>query len=204
MKRSADILGRLKEAALPFFSTREAAALTDLSASAVYKHLLVFERAGLICKVRYGCWALDPDVNPLVYAAWVRAPLPSYVSLYTALYQHGIITQIPQVIYVASLGPTERFETALGTYSVHQVSPEVFGGYIEHDGVRMATPEKAIFDTLYLARARSGRFAGMTEVELPAGFDRTALRAFATKISDPAARKRVERAIVEFLREPNS
>ena len=65
----------------------------------------------------------------------------------------------------------------------------------------MATPEKAIFDTLYMARARSGKFAGMTEVELPDGFDRGKLMSYAEKIEDQGARKRVSASIKSFLAE---
>lgn len=198
---AATVLSALRARSEPFFSTRDAAAVMGLSASATSRHLTGLASSGLIRHVRHGYWALDPTANALAYAGWVCAPLPSYVSLYSALYQHGIIEQIPRVIYVVSLGKTNLLETDLGHYSIHQVSPEVFGGYVEHNGIRLATPEKAVFDTLYLARARGGRFSGLTEIEIPRGFDRRRLRAFAARISDSATRHRVEDTIALFLRD---
>jgi hypothetical protein len=64
----------------------------------------------------------------------------------------------------------------------------------------MATAEKAVFDTLYLARARGQRFAHMTEVELPVGFRAAMLGEWARKIEDPSVRSFVESGIEKFLR----
>ena len=55
--------------------------------------------------------------------------IPAYVSVQSALYLHGMISQIPHVIYVASLARTQRVATTIGTYSIHQIAPEFFGGY---------------------------------------------------------------------------
>jgi hypothetical protein len=84
-----------------------------------------------------------------------------------------MIQQIPRVIYVASLAPTRRLATAAGTYSIHRVGPGFFGGFdTQPNGVRLATPEKALLDVLYLGPARSRLFAALPEVELPGRFDR--------------------------------
>jgi hypothetical protein len=72
-----------------------------------------------------------------------------------------MISQIPQVTYVASLSPTRRVETRLGTYSIHRIAPSFFGGYDTREGgVRLARPEKALLDVLYLTPARSRATAG--------------------------------------------
>ena len=50
--------------------------------------------------------------------------------------------------------------TPLGTISFHRLPPGLFFGYeIEADGSKIASAEKALFDTLYLAAARSRLFA---------------------------------------------
>ncbi len=111
----------------------------------------------------------------------------------------GLITQIPRTIYVISLGRTKTVLTPVGSYSVHRLPPELFGGFEERDGERMATAEKAVFDTLYLARARGQRFSHLTEVELPAGFDSAVLDDWATRIGDQGVRSFVEGRITDFL-----
>jgi predicted transcriptional regulator of viral defense system len=118
---------------------------------------------------------------------------------YTALARRGLITQIPRTIYVVSLASTRTVRTPVGTFSVHRLPPELFGGYEERNGERMATSEKAVFDTLYLARARGRRFSHLTEVELPADFHPEVLSDWAAKIEDPAVRSFVHARIADFL-----
>ena len=63
----------------------------------------------------------------------------------------------------------------------------------------MATAEKAVFDTLYLARARGQRFSHLTEIELPTGFQSGVLDDWATRIGDRRVRSFVEARITDFL-----
>lgn len=198
---SVEALGRLREHGHAFVTTRDAAAIFGEPSSTVSRTLMRLAGAGLIKHLRRGHWSLDPKPSALIYAAWVTAPLPAYVSLYTALYHRGLISQLPRVIYVASLARTQEIDTTIGVYSVHQLQPALFGGYAEESGVRMATAEKALFDAVYLARARSGRFAGLTEIELPAGFEFGKVREYAERIVDPSARRRVTKALHELRRD---
>jgi len=69
----------------------------------------------------------------------------------------------------------------------------------ERNGERMATAEKAVFDTLYLARARGKRFSHLTEVDLPAGFRDEVLSDWATKIQDPRVRSFVQARIADLV-----
>jgi len=197
--RSTEALGLIRERMAPCFTTREAAAVLGQSAASASDTLDRLSKDGLIKLVRRGHWAADPKITPLAYAAWTTSPLPAYVSLYTALYHRGLIQQIPRAVYVVSLGRTETIETAIGTYSVHQIAPPLFGGYDDRDGILMATPEKAVFDTLYMGRATSGKFAGMTEIDLPRGFSAQRLSSYVGLVSDAASRKRVADAVAAFL-----
>ena len=66
-----------------------------------------------------------------------------------------------------------RVRTGVGTFSIHHVRPELFGG-AERDpssGVRIASREKALVDYLYLSPTRTRLFAALPELELPKGFD---------------------------------
>jgi hypothetical protein len=120
--------------------------------------------------------------------------------LLTALSLHGMISQVPRVVYVASLAPTRRIETRLGVFSVHRVGPAVFGGFATTaKGVRLATPEKALLDTLYLAPARSRLFAALPEVELPRGFSVRVARRWVARIPSGPRRLAVERRLAKVL-----
>lgn len=83
---------------------------------------------------------------------------------------------MPRRVSVVSLSHPRTIETAIATYDVHQVAPELFGGYTgtDRDGY-VARAEKAVFDTIYV-RAAAGGKAHFPEVYLPRGFDRGELR----------------------------
>ena len=40
----------------------------------------------------------------------------------SALYRHAMISQLPSVIYVASLARPQRIKTTFGTFSIHRVA----------------------------------------------------------------------------------
>ncbi len=183
----------------PIVRTGEAAAVLGISASNASHLLASLQVAGSVLRVAPGRWSVVAQPSPYLVASWLTDPYPSYVSLYTALSRHGLITQIPRTIYVVSLADTKTVKTPLGTYSVHRLPPELFGGYEDRNGERVARAEKAVFDTLYLARARGRRFSHLTEVELPAGFRPAVLRDWAVKIVDSRVRSFVEAQITDFL-----
>lgn len=198
--RAPEALAVLSHAERPFFSTQDAALMLGVSTQSASQLLAGLADHRLIGRVRHGHWSLGPSPKPIAYAGWVTAPLPSYVSVHTALYQHGMIEQIPSVIYVVSLAKTRRIESQIGTYSVHQIAPPLFGGYEENEGIRLATPEKALFDFLYLSHSGSGLFAGLPEVELPSSFQSKAVKAWTQRVRDKAVRTRVSTDVDAFLR----
>jgi hypothetical protein len=95
-------------------------------------------------------------------------------------------SQIPAVTYAVSVGRTRRFETPLGTISVHHMDASLFFGYesVGKSGVKMATAEKAILDVLYLSPARSKLFRALPELELPKTFRIGEVRAMLKRIKD--------------------
>ena len=183
----------------PIVRTAEAASVLGVSTSNASHLLASLEAAGSVLRVTPGRWSVFGRPKPYVVASWLTDPYPSYVSLYTALSRWGLIRQVPRTVYVVSLDRTKTVTTPVATYSVHRMPPELFGGYEDRDGERMAAAEKAVFDTLYLSRARGHRFSHLTEVELPAGFRSELLRGWATRISDPRVRSFVETRIDDFL-----
>lgn len=183
----------------PILRTEEAAAVLSISGSGASHLLATLQAAGSVLRVVPGRWSVVAQPNPYLIGSWLTDPYPSYVSLYTALSRHGLITQIPRSVYVVSLGRTKVVRTPVGDYSVHRLPPELFGGYLEREGERMATPEKAVFDTLYLSRARGRRFSHLTEIELPTAFQADVLSAWALKIRDARVRSFVEARIADFL-----
>ncbi len=107
----------------------------------------------------------------LALAEYLTAPYPAYLSLQTALYQHGMIEQIPSMIYLVSLARGARVATTLGTYSVHYVQPS----------------------------SRGRMFASLPELELPPAFRRRAAREWIQRIPSKRLKTIVAQRLDEVL-----
>jgi hypothetical protein len=70
---------------------------------------------------------------------------------------------------------------------------------VKTSGVRLATPEKALLDTLYLAPARSRLFAHLPEVELPRHFDHRQVTSWVKRIPVGPRRRSVEKKLDAVL-----
>jgi predicted transcriptional regulator of viral defense system len=199
--KAADAYGELRRLGRPIVETREAAARLGVSVSSASHLLRSMEKGGLVRRLRVGLWAIDPDLEPFRVAPYLTAPFPAYVSFWSALARHDMIEQVPRQVFVASLDRTRRISTAIGTYSIHHLVPELFDGYrgSEETGY-LATPEKALFDTVYLRAPRGARIF-FPELSLPEGFDERPLQEWLNRIARPRLRTLVSRGLDEALRQ---
>ena len=186
----------------PVFTTANAAIRLGVSnghASVILARLAV---SGQLIRLRRGVWAKPGGVDPLALPEYLTAPFPAYVSLQSALYLHGMISQVPAVTYAVSLARTRRFTTPLGTVSVHHVQPSFFFGFdAAGHGGRLATPEKALVDFLYLTPARSQLFRALPELEWPKRFSARRARAIAGRVEPRRQRTLVTRKLDALLRQ---
>lgn len=136
-----------------------------------------------------------------VVAPFLTAPFPGYVSFWSALAHHGMIEQIPRQVSVASLARARRIATTVGVYEVHHLAPGLFDGFhgSEESGY-LATPEKALFDTVYV-RAAAGSRAFFPELTLPRDFDDGQVREWIGRIESARLRTLVSRRLREALRQ---
>lgn len=197
---AATTYAHLRRLGTRVLTTGEASAALRTSQSAASRSLRGLETKGLARRVKFGLWIVgDEAVNPYALATELARPFPAYVSFVSALAARGAIDQIPRDITIASLGKPRRIETALGTYAVHRLPPELFGGFTEKDGVALATVEKAIFDYFYVASASGHPKRRLPELDLPADFSEGHLRGWIRRIRSPRLRTRVEAAIGRAL-----
>lgn len=197
---ATDALAILRKLGVPAIDTADAAAALGLTTAAASQTLTRLARAGLVRSVRHGTWWLEDALDPLRLPEYLTAPLPAYVSLQTALHRHGLIEQIPEVVYAVSLAKTQRLMTKAGTFSIHHVAPEVFGGFEETQrGAKVATAEKALFDFAYLSSGRSRLFTSLPELELPRGFKRKELSRWLAKIPSERSRTLTSQKLDELL-----
>jgi predicted transcriptional regulator of viral defense system len=199
---AASALAHLRGLGKPVVTTNDVTLALGVERSAATQTLKRLAVEGLVTKIRHGLWAIDPALDPLVLPEYLTAPLPSYVSFQSALYLRGMVSQVPEVIYVASLAQTRRVRTTLGAFSIHRLAPTFFGGYetLKESGVRLATPEKALLDTLYLGPTRSRMFAHLPEIEIPKGFDRRKAQEWVARIPPGPRRASVEQRLDRLLK----
>ena len=182
-------LSSLRATGRPLITTRDAAVRLGQTESAASHLLRRLADAGLVRRVRRGLWAVDPDVDPMQIVPWLTAPYPSYVSLWSALHAHRMLSQIPRETHAVSVGRPQRVTTPFGVIVVHRVAPEVFGGYkTSGDGIALATPAKTIFDIAYLAATHGRRFRHLPEISLGRRYRGREARAWVTRIPSPRLR----------------
>ena len=153
---------------IPVLTTNDVATLLKVSQSNASHILSKLSKTNEMFKLGKGIWGITGRVDSLALAGYLCAPMPAYISLHTALHIHGLIEQIPEVIYAVSFARTSQYHTNLATISVHHIHQDLFFGYeIQADPmIKIATPEKALIDYLYLKPAKSKIFTSLPEVDL--------------------------------------
>lgn len=191
--------------AFPVFRTADAAALLHMTMSASTKTLSRLAAQHVLVKLCRGLWTW-PETDLQILPEYISAPAPSYVSFQTALYYHGLISQIPRVTYAATLSRARQVETPLGVISFHHVPPALFGGFdvVGPQGVKLATAEKALVDFLYMAPARSRLFTSLPELTLPKAFHIRKARVWIATIPSAARRKSVRNRFESLLLIPHA
>jgi predicted transcriptional regulator of viral defense system len=198
---ASEAYARLVQLGVPVIRTAEAAAALRVTPKAASMALGRLANAGLLSRIRSGVWLVgSASIDRYAIVEALTAPLPSYVSLQTALYLHGMIEQVPTVVYAVTLGETERVETSIAVYSFHHIAPELFDGFdVRPDSTKIATPEKALFDMAYFSGGRTRLFARLPELELPKRLREKRLRDWTARISAPRRRSMVTTRLARML-----
>ncbi len=182
-----EALSKMKLLQVPVFKTADAAACLRVSRPHASKTLARLSQAGLLKAVAHGLWSWPEVMDPLILPEYLTTPAPAYISLYSALFYHGIIEQIPDTTYAVSLARTKRYQTKLGLISIHHLHEHFFFGFetIGEYGFKMATPEKALLDTLYFYKTRSGWFRSLPEIHLTEAFEQKKVFEMLSRIPEP-------------------
>lgn len=112
-------------------------------------HRLV--KKGLFLKLGKGQYANSFALPSLEEVAGVLYP-PSYISLESALFMHGISGQAPHMLTCISANKTKTFHTDIGEIAYFHVKRDLFFGYEVQDRLYLAWPEKAALDYVYIQK----------------------------------------------------
>jgi len=78
--------------------------------------------------------------------------VPSYISLMTALSHYGVTTQVQRgFVESVSIKRTKAFMRGGTAFRYLKVGAALYGGFVKDQGVFIASPEKALIDSIYLA-----------------------------------------------------
>jgi hypothetical protein len=75
----------------------------------------------------------------------------SYVSFESALSYYNIINQVPYELTMARAGKSRKIQFAGKDVSFRRLRKDLYGGFVVNDKIKIATPEKALLDLIYLS-----------------------------------------------------
>ena len=175
------------------FTTREFAIQGGLSISAAAKRLARLSEKSLLTRVTKGVWAntSHPYFHPLSCVPYLLGKEQGYVSFLTALHLHNVISQIPKSIQIATTGRGRKLISPVGRFEFFQIKPELMTQGSNWSDSELpyliATPEKALVDTLYLSTRKNRRFAQLPELDLNAsGFRQPEFKRLMKQLSIPS------------------
>ena len=160
------------------FTTRDYATASDVSMSSASRRLEKLSGRKALTRVTKGIWAntAHPHFHPLACVPYLLGKEQGYVSFLTALHLHGVLSQIPRSHQIATTGPPRVLDSPLGRFEFFRIKPELMSDGINwsdtYQPYLIASAEKALLDTLYIATRKSRRFASLPEISLDGAFRR--------------------------------
>jgi len=181
------------------FTTREYANYKKLSMPAASKRLSRLKKKKLLTRITKGVWAntSHPYFHPASCVPYLLHKETGYVSFLTALHYHGILSQIPKTIQIATTGHSRTLDSPIAYYDFIQIKPELIQQNLTWSETQLpyllATAEKALFDVLYISTRKNKRFNSMPELTLTS--DLINKRTFKKLLHQASLSKRILNAI---------
>lgn len=138
-----------------------------------------YESAGKLIRLKRGVYTTSEYVENIkkisAFSSFVEfigniLYEPSYLSLEYVLYQHNILTEIPQNFTFMSTKKTAAFSNKYGNFFYHKIVKKLFCGYeIKKENnfiIKKATKAKALFDYLYLRQSQIISSPSFSELRL--------------------------------------
>lgn len=154
------------------FTTRDYANHQKFSMPAASNRLSRLREKKLLTHITKGVWANTghPYFHPASCVPYLLNNEKGYVSFLTALHFHGLLSQIPKTIQVATTGHSRKLDSTVGFYEFIQIKPELMQKDLVWSETQLpyliATAEKALIDALYISTRKNRRFIRMPELTL--------------------------------------
>ncbi len=175
------------------FTTREFANQGGMTMSAATKRLARLSEKRQLTKITKGIWAnvAHPYFHPLSCVPYLLGKEQGYVSFLTALHLHGVLSQIPKTIQIATTGRGRVLDSPVSKFEFFQIKPELMREGADWSESQLpyliASPEKALLDTLYLSTRKNRRFARLPELDLDtSGFQQRTFKRLMEQLPIPS------------------
>jgi predicted transcriptional regulator of viral defense system len=182
---------------------------TGTTQSLASRALSRLARQHLLTRVKQGVWSDTKNsrfspyaVVPYLVGRDVRSR-DCYVSFVSALNLHGMISQIPGAIHVAVARQRRTLNTPVARYAFHKIDQALMGGFADgdrHGRFQLATPAKALFDTLYISLRKGRSFSRLPEIDLPRSVTDAEMQRWIGRIAFPMLRAAVNARWQELRR----
>ena len=153
----------------------------DANYSHVQASRLVKE--GIIERVKRGWYVLASN-RPSEFELANSFYAPSYVSLESALNFYGILVQSPQEVTSVTTNLAKKIDAGGKRYSYAHLDQKYYSGYERGDGFLIASPEKALIDTMFFVALGRGSLS-IEELNLQS-VDKAKVKEIASKITNKA------------------
>jgi predicted transcriptional regulator of viral defense system len=190
------------------FTTRQFAALCDVRVDAASRSLARLARRADVARVTRGLWCQPghPRFSAYALVPFLLANEHGYVSFLSAMHRHGLVSQIPGSIQVATTGHSRKLPSSIGRFEFIRIKPQMMTAGIESSDTEppygIASAEKALLDTLYIATRKGNRFARLPEVDLTA-INRKELRALLdAQVAAPQLRRAIDARLLTLEKAP--
>ena len=184
------------------FTTNSYARSNGLELSAAAKQLNRLYKKHSIEKITRGIWANvnHPYFSPLAAVPYLLGKEQGYISFLTALHFYGIISQIPSKIQIATTGHHRKLKSSIGFFEFIHLTPYMMREDVKWSNSKskylIASPEKALLDTLYISTRKGKRFSSLPELDL----ENLNMKRF-KYLKNNIKSKEIKTAIEEYMRE---
>lgn len=148
--KANELLKTIQNINKSFYTLNDFVKLTGQDKKSVRVALNRLTRTGVIMRLRRNMYV--PAGAKIDWELIAEQIVPeSYLSFESALSFYNIINQMPYELTMARLGKSRRVKLAGKNISFRRIKKELYGGFVVNNKIKIATPEKALLDLIYLS-----------------------------------------------------